>query len=115
MIATADIGKLTAKLLQESWAGRRIVELESGHHVTPIEMAAAFARILAREVRIEVIARETWHDLFAAQGMKNPTPRMQMLDGFNEGWIAFERNGTEYVLGETPFETVAAELVKRAG
>jgi hypothetical protein len=22
--------------------------------------------------------------------MKNPTPRIQMLDGFNEGWIEFE-------------------------
>lgn len=115
MIATADIGRLAAKLLQESWTGRRVAELESRHRVTPIEMAAAFARILGREVRTEVVARETWHDLFAAQGMKNPTPRIQMLDGFNEGWIAFERRGTEYVLGETPFETVAAELIRRAG
>jgi hypothetical protein len=22
--------------------------------------------------------------------MKNPAPRIQMLDGFNEGWIEFE-------------------------
>jgi uncharacterized protein YbjT (DUF2867 family) len=115
MIATADIGRLAAKLLQESWSGRRIVELESRHRVTPIEMAAAFARILGREVRTEVVVRKTWHDLFVTQGMKNPTPRIQMLDGFNEGWITFERDGTEHVLGETPFETVAAELVRRAG
>ena len=115
MIATADIGKLAAKLLQENWTGRRIVELESRHRVTPIEMAAAFAKILGRDVRPEVVARETWHDLFVSQGMKNPTPRIQMLDGFNEGWIEFERNGTEYVLGDTPFETVAAELVKQTG
>lgn len=47
--------------------------------------------------------------------MTNPTPRIQMIDGFNEGWIRFERDGTEYALGETPFETVVAELVKRAG
>jgi NAD(P)H dehydrogenase (quinone) len=115
MIATADIGRLAAKLLQEDWTGRRIVELESRHPMTPIEMAAAFAKILGHEVRPEIVARETWHDLFAGQGMKNPAPRIQMLDGFNEGWIAFERQGTEHVLGETPFETVAAELVRRAG
>ena len=114
MIATADIGRLAARLLQENWTSRRFVELESRHRITPIEMANAFGRILDREVRTEVVARETWHDLFAGQGMKNPTPRIQMLDGFNEGWIAFERQGTEYVLGETPFETVAAELVNRA-
>jgi hypothetical protein len=27
---------------------------------------------------------------FIVQGMESPTPRMQMLDGFNEGWIEFE-------------------------
>ena len=115
MVATADIGKLAANLLQEDWTGRRVVELESRHRVTPTGMANAFAGIIGREVHTEVVARETWYDLFAAQGMKNPTPRIQMLDGFNEGWIAFERDGTEHVLGETPFETVAAELVRCAG
>ena len=113
MIATADIGKLAAKLLQENWTGRRIVELESRHRVTPIEMASAFAKVLNRDVRPEVVARDTWHDLFISQGMKNPTPRIQMLNGFNEGWIAFERSGTEHVLGDTSFETVATELVKQ--
>lgn len=115
MIATADIGKLAAKLLQESWTGRRIVELESRHRITPIEMATAFAKVLGREVRPEFVARDTWHDLFISQGMKNPTPRIQMLDGFNQGWIEFERNGTEHVHGDTSFETVVAELVKQAG
>ncbi len=115
MIATTDIGKVAAKLLQERWTGRRVIELESRHRVRPVDMAAAFAKVLGREVRTEVVARDTWHDLFVAQGMKNPSPRIQMLDGFNEGWIKFERNGTEHVLGETPFETVAAELVRRAG
>jgi NAD(P)H dehydrogenase (quinone) len=115
MIATTDIGKLAAKLLRERWTGRRVIELESRHRVRPVDMAAAFAKVLSREVRTEIVARDTWHDLFVAQGMKNPSPRIQMLDGFNEGWIKFERNGTEHVLGETPFETVAAELVRRAG
>ena len=30
---------------------------------------------------------ETWESLFESQGMKNPTPRIRMLDGFNEGRI----------------------------
>ena len=37
-----------------------------------------------------------------------------MRDGFNQGWIEFERNGAEQAFGKTPFETVAAEPVKRA-
>ena len=28
--------------------------------------------------------------ILKSMGLKNPGPRMQMLDGFNEGWIEFE-------------------------
>jgi uncharacterized protein YbjT (DUF2867 family) len=114
MIATADVGGLAAELLQQTWKGNRIIELESRQRVTPIEMAAAFAKLLRRDVRADIVPRESWHDLFAAQGMRNPVPRIQMLDGFNQGWIEFERGGAEQAFGATPFEIVAAELIKRA-
>ena len=39
---------------------------------------------------MEAVPRETWDTLFQPQGMKNPGPRIQMLDGFNQGWIEFE-------------------------
>src|SRR5882672_3608032 len=90
MVATADIGRVAAKLLQDVWAGRRVVELEGPRRVTPNEIAAAFSEILGRSVRMEVVPRETWGALFKSQGMVDPTPRIQMLDGFNEGWIEFE-------------------------
>lgn len=41
--------------------------------------------------------------------MKNPMPRMRMVDGFNEGWIDFERSG-EHGKGEVTLETVIAGL-----
>jgi hypothetical protein len=34
---------------------------------------------------LKPVPRETWESLLKLQGMKNPTPRIQMLDGFNEG------------------------------
>jgi len=40
---------------------------------------------------MEPVPRETWESLFKSQGMKNRTLRIEMLDGFNEGWIEFER------------------------
>src|ERR1700722_18577897 len=80
MVATADIGRVAAELLQEKWSGHRIVELEGLHRVTPNELAATFAKLLGRSVRIEAVPRETWESLFKSQGMKNPAPRMQMLD-----------------------------------
>jgi uncharacterized protein YbjT (DUF2867 family) len=111
MIATADIGRVAARLIQEDWQGVRIVELEAVQRYSPNEVAATFARILGRPVRAEAVPRETWGGLFKSQGMKDPIPRIQMLDGFNEGWIEFEA-GT--VKGPTDLEAVLRGLVEAA-
>jgi hypothetical protein len=68
----------------------RIVELEAARRYTPNEVAATFTKILGPPARAEAVARETWGSLFKSQGTKDQNPRMQMLDGFNEGWIEFE-------------------------
>ncbi len=113
MVATADIGRVAAELLQEKWQGRRVVELEGPQRVTPGEIAAAFADLLGRPVRMEAVPRETWETLFKAQGMKNPTPRMQMLDGFNQGWIEFENGESGSRKGRVGLKTVLQTLIER--
>jgi NAD(P)H dehydrogenase (quinone) len=45
--------------------------------------------------------------------MKNPTPRMQMLDGFNESWIEFERGSSSSEKGSVPLATVLKTLAER--
>jgi uncharacterized protein YbjT (DUF2867 family) len=114
MIATADIGRLAAALLQETWSGHRVVELEGPQRVTPNEIAATFSRLLGRPVKMEVVLRDTWESLFLSQGMKNPTPRIRMLDGFNEGWIEFASGEAGSRKGTVALETVLRSLVERA-
>ena len=113
MVATADIGRVAAELLQETWQGKRIVELE-GARISPNDVAAAFSRALDREVRMDVVPRATWEALFRSQGMKNPAPRAQMLDGFNDGWIAFEGDASTLRKGSVSLDTVIRALVERA-
>ncbi|WP_395666916.1 NmrA family NAD(P)-binding protein [Methylocella sp.] len=115
MVATADIGRVAARMLRESWEGRRIVELEGPRRVSPNDLAGAFAKTLGRPVRAERVPRETWDSLFVAQGMANPLPRIAMLDGFNEGWIDFESGAAGTLKGEVELETVVAELVAARG
>ena len=110
MVATIDIGHTAARLLQETWTGHRIVELEGPHRVTPHQIATAFSKLLDRPVRAEVVPHETWKTLFESQGVKNPGPRIRMLDGFNEGWIDFEGAS---VKGSTEIETVLRKLVEQ--
>jgi len=113
MVATADIGRVAAELLQEKWTGRRVVELEGPHRVTPNEIAATFADLFGRSVRMEAVPRGTWESLFKTQGTKNPTPRIQMLDGFNEGWIEFENGESGSRKGKVELRTVLQEFVER--
>lgn len=108
MVATADIGVLAAQLLQQDWAGKRVVELE-GQWVSPNDIARALAQLLDRDVRAEVVERDTWETLLRSQGAQNPMPRMRMVDGFNEGWICFEH--AHVIKGTTPLLTVLRELL----
>lgn len=90
MVATEDIARTAVELLGESWKGVRIVELEGPDRYSANDVAAALANALKTPVRNEIVPRPTWEDMFRSQGMKNPLPRMRMVDGFNEGWIDFE-------------------------
>ncbi|MBM2714973.1 NmrA family NAD(P)-binding protein [Mesorhizobium caraganae] len=111
MVATQDVGRLAAALLQEEWSGTRVVELEGPARVSPNDIARAFATALERTVRVETVARESWENIFRTQGMRNPLPRMRMLDGFNEGWIEFSEQGRSAVKGVTTLDSVIAELI----
>ncbi len=107
MVATADIGRVAAELLQKTWSGKNIVELEGPHRVTPEEIADAFGTLLGRPVNTEVVPRETWESLFKSQGMKNLTPRIRMLDGFNEAWIELEEGEAGSRKEKIALETVS--------
>lgn len=111
MVATADVARVAAQLLQENWTGKLVVELEGPIRVSPRDVAATFSELLGKPVRIEVVPRETWRELFVAQGMKNPTPRLRMLDGFNEGFIEFESGAEGSVKGTTTLRTVLKALI----
>jgi hypothetical protein len=44
--------------------------------------------------------------------MKDPMPRIRMLDGFNEGWIEFEHGEAGSTKGNVVLETVLGGLIE---
>jgi len=110
MVATADVGRVAASLLRQNWSDHRIIELEGPRRTSPNGVAEVLSRLLGKDIRMEPVARDTWERLFVSQGMKNPLPRIQMLEGFNEGWIEFEFP-TRTVKGSVPLETVLRGLL----
>jgi NAD(P)H dehydrogenase (quinone) len=111
MVASGDVGRTAAELIQQDWTGQCIIELEGPARVSPNDLASAFAQALGKQVQAMPVPRDTWEKLFLSQGMKHPAPRMRMLDGFNEGWIEFQDKGRQALKGSTDMATVIAELV----
>lgn len=112
-VSVKDIGRVAAELLKETWTGARTIELAGPEKYSPNDEAAGFAAALGRPVEAVVVPRDTWEAQFRGQGMQHPQGRMRMIDGFNEGWIDFERDGTEQRTGTVTFETVLRELTAK--
>jgi NAD(P)H dehydrogenase (quinone) len=110
MVAAADVGRVAAELLVQEGAIERIVELEGPERVSPNAIAAALSQALGRPVHAQAVPRETWGALFRAQGTKDPVPRIQMLDGFNEGWITFEGTDAAVLKGRVGIAQVIESL-----
>ncbi|VXB03556.1 NmrA family transcriptional regulator [Burkholderia sp. 8Y] len=110
MVATEDVGRTAAQLLVDEWNGTRVMELEGPRRVSPRDIAAAFSAVLGKPVNARAVPRERWRNLFEQQGMKNPMPRIRMLDGFNEGWIDFEGHSDEIRKGGVTIEAVIRKL-----
>lgn len=116
LVSTDDIGGLIARVLGEKWTGKRVLELEGPTRYSSNDAAATFAKVLGRPVTPTIIQRDTWEATFHAQGMPldRIAPRIEMLDGFNSGWIVFEGGpGIEHVRGTTTLETAYRQLVAR--
>jgi uncharacterized protein YbjT (DUF2867 family) len=110
MIASHDVGQCAADLLLADHAPA-IVELEANERISPDRIAAAYAEALGHDVRAVAVPREAWEAEFLAAGMANPLPRMQMIDGFNQGWIDFADRGANAHKGVTPIDQVIADIV----
>jgi hypothetical protein len=56
---------------------------------------------------------DQWESALRARGMKNPAPRMQMIDGFNAGWIDFQNRGAHARKGSIDINQAIATLIQR--
>ena len=115
MVATDDIGQLAARTLQQTWSGNRYLELEGPRRYSALDAAATLSRRLNRGVRVNPIPRDQWTARFereaAAPG--RITNRIEMLDGFNSGWIDFEGAGSEHFFGNQTLEDVLQVLLEK--
>jgi NAD(P)H dehydrogenase (quinone) len=68
LVATADIGKVGAETLTQSWTGIRHIEVAGPEGYSPLDIADAFAEALGPIEAIAVPPSE-WETLWVSQGM----------------------------------------------
>ncbi|MCQ8242421.1 NmrA family NAD(P)-binding protein [Rhizosaccharibacter radicis] len=114
MVATRDIASVAASLLTGGeWTGSRVVELRGPEPVSPQRIAERLGAMLGRPVTAEALPAAGWEARLRAEGMRHPQARIEMLKGFNEGWIAFENGAAERRTGFTALDAVLADLLRR--
>src|ERR1700757_1530529 len=115
LVATRDIGMAGAKVLQESWAGERVLEIDGPEGGTDLhQTAAAFGRALRREVKPVQLPEAAWQNVLEAMGMPADRTRLyiEMVKSFNSGWIHFGNSGTQTFHGPTTVEAFAQDQLK---
>jgi len=113
MVATADVGRLAADLLQETWTGHRVVEFGRAKSRDPNEIAATLHRTARQAGENGSRAGRNLGIAVLIARHEEPHTRIPNADGFNEGWIEFERGEAGSRKGKVALETVLQTLIER--
>jgi NAD(P)H dehydrogenase (quinone) len=116
LVATRDIGQAGAQVLQQSWTGERVLEVDGPRGGTDLhEVASAFGRALGRGVKAVQLPEQTWQSVLEAVG--TPADRtglyIEMVKSFNSQWIHFGNPGTETFYGHTSIDEFARVLLSK--
>ncbi|SHN42425.1 Uncharacterized conserved protein YbjT, contains NAD(P)-binding and DUF2867 domains [Duganella sacchari] len=115
MVATADVGRIAAALLQEESTNTSIVTLSGPEDYAPGDVAAIIAATLGKRVDVAVVPEAAWPQALAAAGFSAAALAgfIEMTRSLNSAHIdiksdprAVERAGT------TPLKHVIAELAR---
>lgn len=118
MVATADVGRFAAALLQEESTGSRAVTLSGPRDYAPNDVAAIISATLKRPVDVAVLPEVQWPQALAGAHFSQAALAgfIEMTRGLNSMHIDIKSDpGAGGSAGTTALEQVIAELVQRQG
>ena len=115
MVATRDIGKAIARALLDGPRGTRIIELGGPAEVSPADVAATFAKILGREVKVAEVPLEAAVATFTSFGFSQSVAEgfREMFEGIANGKVSREGGSAEAAQGTTSLEAELRLLTGR--
>lgn len=110
-VSTADIGKALAQALLDGPRGVRVIELGGPSDVSPNDVAAAFSRILGKQVSVVEAPLDAVVPTFTSFGMSENVAGLfrEMYEGIARGKVAAEPG--EHVRGTISLETTLRALL----
>ena len=107
---TPEYIRVVAEAMQEKTGGVEIKEL-AGFWTSPAETAAAFGKILGREVKAVPIPEDQFVEIAKNYNSpKNAASMAEMFKGFNSEYIKFETENQ--IAGKITIEDFAREALK---
>ena len=116
MVATVDVGRAAAALLQEEWTEARVVTLLGPKDYAPNDVAAAVSATLGKPVDVAVLPEAAWTDALAGAHFSKAALAgfTEMTRGLNTAHIDIKSDpGLVEWAGTTQLARVIAELVQR--
>jgi len=116
MVATVDVGRAAAALLQEEGMGTRVVTLSGPKDYCPNDVAAVVAATIERPVDVAVLPEEEWPNALADAHFSKAALAgfAEMTRGLNGSHIDIKSDpGAVDWAGTTALEQVIAELAQR--
>lgn len=112
-IATTDIGRVAARLLQEGPRGVRQVQLAGPADFTLQEVADVIGKIAGKPIAAVTVPREATIGAFTGMGASREVAELyaDMVDAFNSGHIAWEAGEIER--GAVTLEQRLRELTRK--
>ncbi|HZI07364.1 MAG TPA: NmrA family NAD(P)-binding protein [Archangium sp.] len=116
MVATRDVGEITARLLSEPTLGRRVVELTGPVEYSPLEVADTLARLLARPIHVEAHTPAAEVPMLMGMGFSAEVANLlaELGDAIHHGRLTFE-HPLHVVRGWTTLDEVLGGLLRSLG
>jgi uncharacterized protein YbjT (DUF2867 family) len=114
MVATTDIGQVAAQALLAGPRGQHVIELAGPAPASPSDVAAAFGRILAREVKVLELPLDAVVPTFTSLGASPHIAGLfrEMYEGLQSGCVTYEGKSAELVRGPTSLEQRLRALLR---
>eukprot|EP01112_Ceratiomyxa_fruticulosa_P012244 TRINITY_DN3384_c0_g1_i12.p1 TRINITY_DN3384_c0_g1~~TRINITY_DN3384_c0_g1_i12.p1 ORF type:complete len:293 (-),score=55.69 TRINITY_DN3384_c0_g1_i12:134-1012(-) len=111
-VATKDIGKLAAEVLEQPWEGHRIIDVHGPRDYSFNDIGKAFSTVLGKPINVNIIPPEKFVETYKSFGFSDSAAKSlaELHEGGNSGHTVFGGDKkTEEWHGTTTFEDLLRE------